>query len=153
MCWRGEMTGGRRRPDEYESVWPPRPSLRPPTADEAATLAALTRFMSAMKFRRALHRALRPLGISFAEWRALEATWRRTRETGEPVSQLDVARQIELDESSVSRLMGKLSERGLVSHDIDARGVCYRVIMNVKGDHLVGAAYRLAARIEARTRA
>jgi hypothetical protein len=79
--------------------------LPEPTPDEVGTLQALAGFKRAMRFRRLLQRSLRSLGITFAEWRVLEATRRLWRLTEVPVSHLQVARELELDEASVSRLM------------------------------------------------
>lgn len=97
-----------------------------------------------MKFRRRLQRLLRPLHVSFAEWRLLEATWRLIQDKAAPVSHLEVARELALGEDSVSRLMWRLSGKGLVSHDLDGLGLCYRVLLTDKSEHVVAAAYRLA---------
>ncbi len=139
------MTGGRRRPEDYE---PPRfapPILPPFSEDEKATQSALGRFKRAMAFRRNVSRALRSLRISFAQWRTLEAAWRLIRQTDEPVSHLDVARDMELDESSLSRLMWSLSRRGLVDHDLDGRSLAYRVRVTKAGQRLIEAASRIVA--------
>lgn len=103
-----------------------------------------------MKFRRVANRALRPVGISFAEWRVLEATWRIIRRTDEPASHLDVSRELELDEGCVSRLMHALSWRSFVSHDVDALGLGYRVRLTVSGKEAVIQAYAVVARVAAR---
>lgn len=116
----------------------------PPTPDEVATSLALDRFKRAMAFRRRLQRLLRPLDVSFAEWRLLEATGRLIRDKHAPVSHLEVARELALGEDSVSRLMWRLSRKGLVSHDLDGLGLCYRVLMTDKSERVVAEAYGLA---------
>jgi DNA-binding MarR family transcriptional regulator len=103
-----------------------------------------------MKFRRVANVALRPVGISFAEWRVLEAAWRIIRRTDEPASHLDVSRELELDEGCVSRLMYALSWRSFVSHDIDGLGLSYRVRLTVSGKEAVAKAYAVVARVAAR---
>lgn len=100
-----------------------------------------------MRFRRTLNRKLPPLGVSFAEWRLREATRRLVRVNGDAVSQQDVARELDLDESSVSRLMSRLSLRGLLSHDLDRWGLYLRVLSTTKTDRVVAAGYELAAKV------
>ena len=142
-CSRPSMTGG-RRPVEYYDGWDPRPAGVFEISREAElTVAALESVKRAMRFRRKANRALRRLGVSFAQWRALEATWRLIRRTDDAVSQLDVSRELDLDESSLSRLMRALSERGLVDHRPDAWFFAYRVLVSAKGEQLLLAAYPL----------
>jgi hypothetical protein len=78
------MTGGRRNYDEDEWRRPPPPVLPAPTPEEQVAGRALGIVKSAMKFRRTANAALRPIDISFAEWRVLEAAWRIIRRTGGP---------------------------------------------------------------------
>ena len=144
------MTGG-RRPAEYDE---PGPSWRappppPPSAEERNTFVALQRFKLAMRFRRKTNHALQRLGISFAQWRVLEATWRLIRQTGDAVSHLDVSRELDLDEASVSRLMHVLSKRGWVSHGPDLRFYAWRVFLHDEGKWLVSAGYELVASVHA----
>ncbi|MES1188119.1 MAG: hypothetical protein ABUL60_30150 [Myxococcales bacterium] len=146
------MTGGRRRPEEYGPLPFPPPVLAAKTPDELATLAALDRFKRAMGFRRELQQALRPLGISFAEWRLLEASSRLIRQTGEPVSHLEVSRELDVSEGCVSRLMWQLAGRGLVDHDLDGLGLQYRVLVTNESEGLVAEGYVLAAAVENRRR-
>jgi predicted transcriptional regulator len=141
------MTGGRRRAEDLEEYDPPGVAPRvllSPSPDEVMTLRALERFKRALKFRRRLQRALRVLDVSFAEWRVLEATSRLIRQTDKPVSHLEVSRELALGEDSVSRLMWRLSRRGLVSHDLDGLCLCYRVLMTDKSERVVAAAYAMA---------
>jgi predicted transcriptional regulator len=141
------MTGGRRRAEDLEQYEPlgvaPR-VLPPPSLDEVTTLSALDRFKRAMGFRRALQRTLRVMDVSFAEWRVLEATSRLIRQKDAPVSHLEVSRELALGEDSVSRVMWRLSRRGLVSHDLDGLCLSYRVLMTDESERLVAAAYALA---------
>ena len=123
----------------------PPPVLAAKTPDELATLAALDRFKRAMGFRREMQQALKPLSISFAEWRLLEASSRLIQQTAEPVSHLEVARELDVGEGCVSRLMWRLAGRGLVDHDLDGRGLQYRVLMTNESEGLVAEGYVLAA--------
>lgn len=145
------MSGGRRRAEDFGERHPFYPWVPPAAAPgEEETLSALVGYKLAMRFRRLLHRQLRPLGISFAEWRVLEATSRLYWRTGDPVSHLDVARELDLGESSVSRSMWQLSRRGLVSHDIDGLNWSFRVRMADKNEPLVARAYGIAKSVAAR---
>ena len=144
------MTGG-RRVDEYFWPVPKIPVALPPaTPDEVELVAVLARFKRAMRFRRTLQRALRPLGVSFAEWRLLDATARLIRYRDDAVSHQDISRELALDESSVSRLMDGLSERGLVSHDIDNWARCLRVRLTDESEAVVMAGNVLAVRLARR---
>ncbi len=129
----------------------PRPALPPPTAAECATAGALEGVKRTMAFRRKANVALRSLGVSFAEWRTLEATWRLTQQCGEPVSHLQVSNDLALDEGSVSRVMHSLLRRSIVSHDIDAENVAYRVRVTERGHEIVATAYPLVAGVAERT--
>jgi len=114
-------------------------------AEEQSTAAALRSFRLAMRFRRKTNRALKVLDISFAQWRALEAAWRLIWRNKDAVSHLDVSRELELDEASVSRLMHVLSKRGWVSHGPDPRHYGWRVFLTDDGERLVVAACRVVA--------
>ncbi len=146
-AWQGTMSGGRRKFDEELARRLPPPLLPPPTAEQRATAGVLEDYKLMMAFRRRVNAALRALRVSFAEWRVIEATWRLTRRSGEPVSHLEVSRDLQLDEGSVSRLMRRLMWRSIVSHDLDALNVCYRVCVTERGDEIVAAAYPLVARL------
>jgi DNA-binding MarR family transcriptional regulator len=104
-----------------------------PSAEELSAADALRAFKVAMRFRRRTNRALRALGISFAQWRVLEAAARLIRRTDDAVSHLDVSQELDLDEASVSRLMHILSERGWVDHGPDLRFYAWRVFMTDAG--------------------
>jgi DNA-binding MarR family transcriptional regulator len=145
------MSGGRRRAEDFGEPHPFYPWVPPaPVAGEVETVTALSRYKLATRFRRLLNRQLRPLGVSFAEWRVLDATSRLFFRTGEPVSHQDVARELDSGESSVSRLMWQLSLRGLLSHDIDGLNQCFRVRMTDASEPLVTQAYEIARSVAAR---
>ena len=115
------------------------------SAEQQSIAAALRSLRLAMRFRRETNRALKVLGISFAQWRALEAAWRLIERTHDAVSHLDVSRELELDEASVSRLMHVLSRHAWVSHGPDPRHFGWRVVLTDDGEKLVAAAYSVIA--------
>jgi DNA-binding MarR family transcriptional regulator len=145
------MSGGKRSLEQVEIEREfgrvARPPLRLPTVDERATADALARFKHAMRFRRRVNRQLRRLGLTFAEWRVLEATSRLIETTGDAVSHLDVSNDMDLDEASISRLMTSLSRAALVDHDIDNWNYSLRVRLTEKGDELVALAYGVVASV------
>ena len=125
-------------------------ALPPATLDEVELVAVLASFKRAMRFRRTLQRALRALGVSFAERRLLDATARLIHYRKDAVSHQDIARELALDESSVSGLMDGLSERGLVDHDIDAWARCLLVLLTDESEWVVAAGKVLAIRLARR---
>jgi len=54
-----------------------------PSAEQQRTAVALRSLTLALRFRRDTNRALKVLGITFAQWRALEAAFRLIEQTGE----------------------------------------------------------------------
>jgi DNA-binding MarR family transcriptional regulator len=139
---------GGRRPAEYDDERRRVHVKRAPlSADELATAAALRSYCAAARFRRNVGRALRPLQITFAQWRALEATWRLIRERGDAVGHYDVAGAMELDEASVSRLMHVLGRQGLLSHGPDQWEYAWRVFLTDDGERVVRDGYGIVASV------
>lgn len=91
----------------------PRPAVVV-SGDEMATDESLRLWCSAREAGRRLSRALRALGTSLPQWRVLYATERLIRETGDCVSQIAVARLIEMDVNTTSNVMRRLERKGLV---------------------------------------
>jgi Mn-dependent DtxR family transcriptional regulator len=87
------------------------------------------------------------LQITFAQWRALEATWRLIRERGDAVGHYDVAGAMELDEASVSRLMHVLGRQGLLSHGPDQWEYAWRVFLTDDGERVVRDGYGIVASV------
>lgn len=141
------MTGGRRRYNEtdlyqFERELKDRRRLVL-NADEAAADEAMAVWSRAARFRRRVQRELRPLDLTFAQWRLLDAVDRLVRERSDAVSQQDLAKRTDMDESTASAVMARLRDKGLVSYDLDAWGLCYRVLLCDGAKKLLRAARRI----------
>lgn len=128
------VTGGRRRYSESDLDYFER-ELRERrrlilTAEEQAADDAMAVWLRAARFRRRVQRELRPLGLTFAQWRFLDAVDRLVRERRDAVSQLDLVGRAEMDENTTSAIMVRLRDKGFLSYDIDAWGVCYRILLS-----------------------
>lgn len=140
------MTGGRRRysedelygfEQERERQRLHRVELSP---DEQAADAAMVIWAKAARFRRLAQAGLRERGLTFAQWRLLEAIDRLVREKQDAVSQLELVKRTEMDANTTSAVLARLFEKGLVSFDLDAWGVTYRLLICAKGEAMLGAA-------------
>lgn len=90
-----------------------RPTLIP-SDSERATDESLRLWCHVRDAGRGLNRALRALGTSLPQWRVLYATERLIRETGDCVSQIAVARRIDMDMNTTSDVMRRLERKGLI---------------------------------------
>lgn len=116
----------------------PSAELKGPEGDDgegAERLAhELSKYREAARFRRHAEQLLRTLGLTFASWRILEAASRLIASKGDACNHAEVARDIELDEASVLRVMRVLSRLDHVSHDIASEWkLGFRVILTEKG--------------------
>jgi DNA-binding MarR family transcriptional regulator len=57
---------------------------------------------------------LKPLKLTFAQWLVLDATARLVRESNDAVSQIQVARHLQMGKSTLCRVMHWLARSGLV---------------------------------------
>ena len=138
--WNVKCTGRcMRRPRNWAERWPAPPrGVVVLTPDEQSFDAGIALYMRAARFRRACTRKLRRFGLSFPLWWVLMVTDRLVRETNDAVSQLDVCRRTQLDKSSVSYLMGRLSELALVDRGPDEWCLAWRIFVTTKGKQLLG---------------
>lgn len=116
------------------------------TGASSSVAQELAMYREAARFRRRAGRALRPLGLTFASWRVLEATIRLVAGKGDACNHAEVARDISLDEASVLRTMRLLSKLGWVSHDIASEwNYGFRVIPTASGQAQLDHANRVVA--------
>ena len=116
----------------------------PPSPAEEAADAAIEAWIRAARFRRALERALRPHGLTFALWRVLHIADRMIRTLGDAVTQNDVARRADLHPSTISYLMGTLARRALVDRAPDYFGTAWRIYLTKDGKALLAATRTIA---------
>jgi DNA-binding MarR family transcriptional regulator len=64
----------------------------------------------------------------------LDATARAIADSGDAVSQSDVARLCELDRMTVSQVMKALDVRGFVDRAPDFQGIAYRIFLSRRGE-------------------
>jgi DNA-binding MarR family transcriptional regulator len=112
------------------------PSHHPLTAT-ALIDTWLETWLQAARFRRLLELELRPHSLSFPLWWVLHTTEQLIHETGDAVSQHDVALRTELDKNTLSYLMGVLADRTLVDRGPDAFDRRYRIWLTKKGERLL----------------
>ncbi len=141
------VTGGRRRYseselDDFERELKERRRLIL-TAEEQAADDAMAVWLRAARFRRCVQRELRPLDLTFAQWRFLDAVDRLVRERRDAVSQLDLVGRAEIDENTTSALMARLRDKGFVDYNLDAWGVCYRILLSDRARKALRAARRI----------
>jgi DNA-binding MarR family transcriptional regulator len=111
---------------------------------------AREQYFAAWRWRRAVERQLRGLGLTFTQWLVLEATDELVRDGGDAVNQRAIAEGAELDAMTVSQVMKTLEEKALVTRQPDVTGRAYRVFLTKKGEKLLQAT---VACVEAGTRA
>jgi hypothetical protein len=146
----GAVTGGRRRyteADLYQFERELRERRRLVlNADEAAADDAMAVWSRAARFRRCVQRELRPLDLTFAQWRFLDGIDRLVRERRDAASQQDLVRRAEMDENTASAIMARLRDKGFLCYDLDAWGVCYRILLSDKAKRALRAARRIVVK-------
>lgn len=107
--------------------------------------AGKLRWFAAMRWRRAVANALREGGLTFTQWLVLSAVRDVIAATEVPASQIEVARHLELDTSTVSAVMTALANRGLVDRGMDASTTAWRVLVTQRGAAVLEQSERLLA--------
>jgi DNA-binding MarR family transcriptional regulator len=134
------MTGGRHQRWKLELHHPYYPHIpRPRLPDEKAADEALALWARAAEFRRRVNRALRRRGATLSQWRMLHEAERLVEETGEMVSQLDIARRTGMDANTASALTFRLARKGWLSWGPDCYDFAYRIFVTDEGKALLAA--------------
>jgi DNA-binding MarR family transcriptional regulator len=107
------------------------------TALEVEIDEALEAWRAFMHARRALDRSLKEHGISFAQWRVLYATDRLVREYEDVVGQMEIARELEVSEATMSELLGRLARAGLVNIEPECWRTLNGVLLAPRGEALL----------------
>jgi DNA-binding MarR family transcriptional regulator len=105
--------------------------------EEQRVDAVLAVWLHGVRFHRAAQRSLQKHGISFSQWRVLLATDRLQREYDDAMSQIEVARRLEMDEGTVSVAMRKLLRAGLVDVAPAFWSTLNRVLITTRGRELL----------------
>ncbi len=102
-----------------------------------ATAVRQARWLSVMRWRRAVQRVLKPYKLNFTRWLVLSATEHVRAEKGDAVSQNDVGAYLDLSRATISDAMGALANEGLVDRGPDMHMPAWRIIMTQKGTDLL----------------
>jgi DNA-binding MarR family transcriptional regulator len=92
---------------------------------------------AAVRWRREVERELRAIGLTLIQWLVLDAAATLVRELRDAVSQSEIGRRVDVDRATLSDVMMRLAQRGLVDRDIDATGASYRIYLTDSGDRAV----------------
>lgn len=104
--------------------------------DDSACEIGLRRWQRAMRWRRRVERELRPLELTLAQWLVLDTMAKLIRETDDAVSQVQVARRLEMDKATLSQVMDALARHGLVDRGPSFPGPEYRIYLTKNGAKL-----------------
>lgn len=138
------MTGGWPRQRDHEGHYcDERQPTKPPAGvetNERRFNDALQKWSKIWRLRRKVNDDLKRLGSSFPQWRVLYATEQLTRGNSDGVSQLEVADRTDMDVSTVSSVLHRLEQRGLVDRGQEECEYTYHVLVTKAGRRLLADA-------------
>jgi DNA-binding MarR family transcriptional regulator len=147
------VTGGKRRYTDWDhyqfDLALKRRRTLPLTSEEHLADRAMAAWAKAARFRHVVQRDLRSHDLTFAQWRVLDAVDRLVRESGDAVSQQDLATRTAMDENTVSAVMRRLLRKSHVSFDFDAWEFSYRLLLTSSGAEAVHEGRRIVVRAAA----
>ena len=102
--------------------------------DSVSSEPGFALWRAAMRWQRDVNASLRGLALTHTQYLVLGATADAQRDTGDAVSQRQVAEHAGLDEATASVLIRKLEQRDLLNRDcsVESRGAL-RVIVTSRG--------------------
>ena len=95
------------------------------------------RWLSVMRWRRAVQRVLKPHRLNFTQWLVLDTTHRLIEEKGDAVSQNEVAARLEMSKMTVSHAMTALADKSLVSRGPDMHMPAWRIFVFDAGKEML----------------
>jgi len=110
---------------------------KPPIVGLRATELRKAEWLSAMRWRRRVESACAASRVSFPQWLLLHSAQRLIDETKDAVIQAQIAARVELDQGTVSQMVRRLEERGLVSRGGDITGKAWRVYLTDEARRLL----------------
>jgi DNA-binding MarR family transcriptional regulator len=144
------MTGGwpRRRDHERQDRYEQQPTTASAAAgvNERCFNDALQKWSQIWRLRRNANRDLKTLGTSFPQWRVLYITEQLTREAADGASELEVAARTDMDVSTVSSVLHRLEQKGLVDRGQEECEYTYHVLVTEAGQRLLADAQRSIVR-------
>ncbi|MES1178840.1 MAG: MarR family transcriptional regulator [Myxococcales bacterium] len=94
-------------------------------------------WLRAARWRRKVESVLAQTGLTFTQWLVLEAIRELYEETGEDPIQNEIAKRVELDGASVSRLIQRLGRDGLVHRGVDRHFAAWSVGLDKRAEGLL----------------
>jgi len=131
MAWSGLCTSGAVRKLESQVE----PDLTSVLDEHGAVDERIERWLAAQRWRRRVERVLAPLTLT--QWLVLDALARMIRESGDAVSQMQVARRLEMNKTCVCQAMQRLDAMGLVDRGPEFESSAYRVYLTEAGENAV----------------
>jgi DNA-binding MarR family transcriptional regulator len=98
-------------------------------------------WFAAMRWRRAVEALTAPVGLTFTQWLVLDGIRELFDETEDASIQNEIAVWVELDRTTVSQVMRRLEQKGLVDRDLDYRGKALRAYVTDCGATLLADLY------------
>lgn len=110
----------------------------------------IAHWRAGMRWRRQVELELGRLRLTFSQWLVLDCVATLLRETQDAVSQLQVGHRLELDKATISALMKRLDERGLIDRSPAFPGPEYRIYLQAEGRRLAARGRALVDAVSAR---
>lgn len=96
----------------------------------------IQRWLAGVRWQRRAERALKPLKLTFAQWLVLDAMARLIRQSNDAVSQIQVARHLQMGAPTLCRVMQWLDRAGLVDQAPAFPGPENRIFLTAIGESL-----------------
>jgi len=109
--------------------------------------AWIERWREAMRWRRRVELELAPLGVSFAQWLALDCIAALYAELSDAVSQIQIGTRLELGRAATSELMQRLELLGLIDRAPAFESRENRIYLTPRGKHLAAGGRGVVDRV------
>ena len=96
----------------------------------------IQRWLAGERWRLRVERALRPSKVTFSQWRVLDALARLIDETNDAVSQIQVARHLQMGKTTLCGVLQRLERRGLVDQAPAFSSTANRIFLTEVGKDL-----------------
>jgi DNA-binding MarR family transcriptional regulator len=90
-----------------------------------------------MRWRREVEAALPPSGFTFPQWLVLEAIRELHEETDQDPIQNEIAKRVELDRATTSRVIQRLESKQLLSRGVDRHFAAWSVALDERAEVLL----------------
>jgi len=132
--WREERRESEERRLLMEKRWREQPGS---TRGVRVTDVRKAEWLNAMRWRRQIESACAGTGLTFTQWLLLDSARQLIAETEDAVIQAQIGARLELDPATVSEVVKRLEQKGLVSRGGDITGKAWRVYLTPKAELLL----------------